>query len=132
MTTAEDLLRELWRRGVSARVVGEKLRLRPSSKVPLELIPILREHKPALLRILSRTPPGWPADVEIPAWWRELVDMFPPKFLLEARRTDCRGCGFPVAVLWNSSDRGPTWSCPQCGLASTTSGGRTVPLEGAG
>jgi hypothetical protein len=116
--TAEDLLRELWRRGVSARAVGGNLRLRPGSKVPLELIPVLREHKPALLRLLSRTPPGWPADVAIPAWWGELVSLFPPGFLLEARRIDCRGCGFQVAVLWNAPQYGPTWSCPQCGLAS--------------
>jgi hypothetical protein len=87
----------------------------PQDALTPELLGRLKAHKAELLALIL---PGWPADVPIPAWWGELVGLFPPGFLRQAQRTDCRGCGFQVAVLWDSPERGLTWSCPQCGLAS--------------
>jgi len=53
--TARDLLVELDRRGVTARVVGDRLRLRPADALDDVLLAEARRLKPELLRLLAST-----------------------------------------------------------------------------
>ncbi|GIW96062.1 MAG: hypothetical protein KatS3mg110_4103 [Pirellulaceae bacterium] len=78
------------------------------------------ELKWQLLQLLGREPlAGWPADVMPPLWWDEMVTGF-GSALIEARRSVCGNCRYPVAVCWlrrvpGQRRRVRTWSCPRCG-----------------
>jgi len=54
MTPAGELLVELFRRGVTVKADGDKLRFFPRSKLTPELVEQLRQHKGAILKTLSR------------------------------------------------------------------------------
>lgn len=80
--TAPELLAELERRGVRARVVGDRLRLAPAESLDDELLAELQAAKPELLRALAeRTAPvecfwcGAPLPPGF-AWWPDGVVIF--------------------------------------------------------
>lgn len=55
-----DLLRAVWRQedlGVAICIEGDGLVLRPRERVPPDVVPLLRCHKPDLRRLLSYDPP---------------------------------------------------------------------------
>ncbi len=54
MSTPHDVLKRAQRAGVAVIVDGDELRLRAKAAPPRELLDELREHKPALLRLLSQ------------------------------------------------------------------------------
>src|SRR5260370_3097850 len=56
MTPAAAFLAKLQERGVTVRAEGEKLRLRPASKLTPEEIDAVRRLKPEILRLLSPPP----------------------------------------------------------------------------
>jgi hypothetical protein len=62
--TAHELLAELERRGITARTVGDRLRLKPSTGLDEELLEEARRLKPDLMRLLAPSVPtptecGW-------------------------------------------------------------------------
>lgn len=58
--TAAEILSELEARQVELAVVGDRLRFRPATAVPDELLIELREHKAELIELVSLR--GWPDD----------------------------------------------------------------------
>jgi len=58
--TAAALVAALCSRGVELVPVGDRLRFRPASKVPPELLAHLREHKAEVLRLLTAPRPTSP------------------------------------------------------------------------
>jgi hypothetical protein len=58
--TALDLLTELQGRGVELVAAGDKLRYRPRSAVEPDLLPVMREHKADILRMLAQRPAAPP------------------------------------------------------------------------
>jgi hypothetical protein len=53
-----DILETLTRLGVTVTLTGaDKIRLEPASRIPPELLPRIREAKPALLEALRNRPP---------------------------------------------------------------------------
>jgi hypothetical protein len=112
--TLAALLTQLHELGILTVAAGDKLRLYPADGVPLHLVPLLREHKRAILCLL-RPLPGWPADVPLPAWWPDLAGSL-ADVLIDAAPHICPGCRFPVAVRWRSRDGALRWACRRCGL----------------
>jgi hypothetical protein len=55
MSTAE-LIREIEEHGATLRLSGEDIKVRPASRVPLELIERLKENKPAVVDALKESP----------------------------------------------------------------------------
>jgi hypothetical protein len=51
--TAPELLADLRARGIRVRVVGDRLRLAPLEVLTPELLEVVRQHKPELLRLLA-------------------------------------------------------------------------------
>ena len=60
--TAQAVLAELERRGVSASVNGDKLHLAPAEVLDEALIAEARRHKPELLRLVARHQVVTPAE----------------------------------------------------------------------
>ena len=58
--TPLELLHEANRHGLRLSVVGDRLGVEPVQRCPASLLPLLREHKPALLRLLSLPPDQHP------------------------------------------------------------------------
>jgi hypothetical protein len=112
--TAAELLAQLHELGILTVAEGNTLRLFPADRVPPDLVPLLREHKRAILCLLCPLP-GWPADVPIPTWWPDLAGSL-ADVLIDAAPHFCQGCRFPVAVRWRSRDGALRWACPKCGL----------------
>jgi hypothetical protein len=112
--TAANLLARLRELGIVTVADGNMLKLFPADRVPPDLVPLLREHKRAILCLLCPLP-GWPADVPLPAWWAELAGPM-ADVLIDAAPHFCQGCRFPVAVRWRSRDGALRWACPRCGL----------------
>ena len=56
--TAEEVLSELRARHVELAVVGDRLRFRPATAVPEDLLTELREHKAEVIELVSLR--GWP------------------------------------------------------------------------
>lgn len=54
--TPLEVLHEASRHGLRLSVLGDKLAVEPFQRCPADLLPVLREHKPALLRLLSLPP----------------------------------------------------------------------------
>jgi hypothetical protein len=112
--TAADLLARLRELRILTVAEGNTLKLFPADRVPPNLVPLLREHKRAILCLL-RPLPGWPCDVPLPTWWPELAGSL-SDVLVEAAPHFCPRCRFPVAVRWRPRDRRLRWACPRCGL----------------
>ena len=53
MTGTAEILNELSRRGVTIRVEGDTLRLRPKAAVDDGLLARIREHKVEIIRLLA-------------------------------------------------------------------------------
>lgn len=85
--TAQDVLAELDRRGVSARVVGDRLHLAPAAALDATLLAEARRLKRDLLRLLA---PG----VSTPA--------------------ECGWCGGPLAPYLLELAGRPALVCPSC------------------
>ncbi|WP_437228003.1 hypothetical protein SH661x_000666 [Planctomicrobium sp. SH661] len=115
--TLSMLFEACGRSGIELRPDGVGVRVKaPQGIVTPDLREELIRHKPTILALI---PPGWPVDVPLPSWWAELVEVFPPGFLKQAKRLECidSSCRFPVAVEWfDRWDRRFVWSCPACGL----------------
>jgi hypothetical protein len=58
--TAPELLADLRARGIRVRVVGDRFRLAPLGVLTPELLEVVRQHKPELLRLLTDRPEVWP------------------------------------------------------------------------
>jgi hypothetical protein len=56
--TAAEILSELEARQVELRLAGDRLRIRPVSRVPESLLEEIRRHKPELVETLTLR--GWP------------------------------------------------------------------------
>ena len=87
--TAQAVLAELDRRGVSARVVGDKLRLTPIEALDETLIAEARRLKPELMRLLTA-----PAGFSTP--------------------TECGWCGGALAPYLIDLAGRPALLCPSC------------------
>ena len=64
METATQIIETLAQLGVTVKMVGpDRLRIEPASKIPADLLPRIRESKPAILAALARpTEAVQPAD----------------------------------------------------------------------
>ncbi len=113
--TPYALLAELRRRGVELVAAGDRLRFRPATAMPLELIEVLRGHKAALLALVAYrdalrrrlTAQGQEADpAEVRQVHQEIL-----------RRID--EVGEPTATQlrqqWAREWWQETWRCPLCG-----------------
>ena len=87
--TAASLLAEFHRRGVSARVVGDRLRLAPAEALNAEILIEARRLKPELLRALSLLP-------------------------AVAAPVECCWCGGVLAPYLLDTRRGKALLCPSC------------------
>lgn len=64
--SAQALLDEMAQRGVTARVDGEILRLKPRAALDDDLLARIKEHKPEIIRVLAIPP--MPPGVRLVAW----------------------------------------------------------------
>ena len=87
--TAPQILAEVRARGVELAAVGDRLRYRPVTAVPPELLEELRQNKPELLRLLAAA--------------REI-----------AAPAACGWCGGPLAAYLLDSGSKPALLCPSC------------------
>lgn len=77
----------------------------------------------AILPDISRFPdgwpiPGWPRDVEAPAWVEDALRDFADVIIRAGRQLEHGpevDCAFPVAILWCPQDGAPQWACIKCG-----------------
>lgn len=76
MTTTNELLATLRARGVVLEPAGDKLRYAPADVVAPELREAIRQHKAALLALL--TPARTPGEEDCPDHWRH-IPVLPPK-----------------------------------------------------
>jgi hypothetical protein len=68
---ALEVLHQLEALGVTLEAAGDRLRYRPASKVPPDLVEALREHKGELLTRLRPVGDGQPPPLERPPATRE-------------------------------------------------------------
>ncbi len=71
MTDAAALLDEVYRRGATARRIGDHIHLQPATALPTDLIDRLRTHKADLLRLLPDAEPTGP--------WRVVIESCEPR-----------------------------------------------------
>ena len=69
---AKGLLKELHTLGIQVSLRGDKVRLEPGSRVPIELVAQARALKPALVSLLSDPQGG--RELQLPEGWQEAVD----------------------------------------------------------
>lgn len=74
MSLAEALLDEMSERGVTARVDGETLLIRPREAIDGPLLARIKEHKPEIIRALAAIPP-MPKRVRIVHWKPKLAPL---------------------------------------------------------
>ena len=67
MSPAQTLLDEMSQRGVTIRVDGETLRLKPREALDDDLLSRIKEHKPEIIRVLAAIPP-MPEGVRLIRW----------------------------------------------------------------
>jgi len=71
MTPTIQIIHRLSSLGVTIHAEGEHLSITPKSRVPVDLIPELRQRKPDLMALLAKMcfclPPMRPANLESPA-----------------------------------------------------------------
>jgi len=67
VTLAQAILDEMSQRGVTARVDGEILRLRPREALDDDLLARIREHKPEIIHALAAIPP-MPKGIRLVEW----------------------------------------------------------------
>ena len=56
MSTAAEVLNELYRRGIVVRVDGESIRLKPRSALDDQLLASIRDYKPEIIAALKSRP----------------------------------------------------------------------------
>ena len=66
MSSTQAILDEMSQRGVTVRVDGEILRLKPREALDDDLIARIKEHKPEIIRALA--PPAVPQGVRLVHW----------------------------------------------------------------
>jgi hypothetical protein len=72
---AAHLLQTLTRLGVTVKLVrGNCVRLDPASRVPAELVSLVRESKPEILAALRQTQEALPEPKPVPSWPPESLD----------------------------------------------------------
>lgn len=67
MSLTQAILDEMCMRGVTARVDGETLRLKPREALDDDLLARIKEHKPEIIRALATIPP-MPKGVRLVRW----------------------------------------------------------------
>jgi len=126
MTEAQSLISEIVQRGVSLRVDGGDLVLKPRRALDGDLLDRIREHKTEILRVLSGHPGTCaPSCYEIePGRWvhrpwdgcKTSVASPPLKVTQKAEQTcrHCRGEGrCSCIVCWDARTHGPG-ECVRC------------------
>jgi hypothetical protein len=72
MSSPQAVLNEMFLRGVTVRVDGETLRLKPRDVLDENLLARIKEHKPEIIRTLATIPP-MPEGVRLVRWERKLA-----------------------------------------------------------
>jgi hypothetical protein len=67
VSSAQAILDEMSQRGVTARVDGKTLRLKPREALDDDLLSRIKEHKPEIIRVLATIPP-MPEGVRLVHW----------------------------------------------------------------
>ena len=75
--TANEILSELARRGVSLEVIGDKLRWRPKDAVTEKLLEALKLVKREIIAVLSRGRPHGPGQCPGPTRWGGCYEVAP-------------------------------------------------------
>jgi hypothetical protein len=115
MTQAAEILNELARRGVTARVEGTALHLKPKRALDEDLLARIKAHKAAVLAVLSHRPTTCSAscyEIEPGRWIHRPSDGCNteprPQSLISVPQAECRHC-----------DGASECSCPACTLRRT-------------
>jgi hypothetical protein len=124
VNAADEILSELERRGVTVRVDGEMIRLRPKSALDNELLNRVRAHKPEIIRVLSvrlTTCAASCYEVEPGRWihhpWDGCKTPFLPRAANPVPQSECRHCegkgecDCPACTLRRTNEPTPCSMC---------------------
>lgn len=116
MTTAAALLAELRRRGVELRPAGDRIRYRPAAAVPPELVAELRQHKAAVLALLTQPEKVSPRARSVRSYrypWPDALPGLGPHAVIPFELCRAR----PGCSTWTWAAYGATPTCYRCARA---------------